>query len=321
MFSLRCCALSLTLTAFATVTLASQPKDATVRIVSARGLTTGTVIHQSAQHGTYILTCKHGYKAGDTFSFVVDGKTVQGERRVDFTDGDLALVWKRGTLTKSVAPVAKQDVAEGETCLSIGHDQPMGMGKFSPTGSTVASSWTSTTRRVLNIAKNESGKVCMSIETATKHRGGPGRSGGGLFNAEGNLVGVCSQDRLEGCVFVSHSAIVRFLNRCHAKGLLPWWTPAEAFDNRAVEELVEFYVGWANNYRLEKRYEEAIESYTAALALSPELAEAHYGRGLTHRAAGQQQKALEDFRLAMNGRYKAPAQSQIVELTSLIAGN
>lgn len=325
MFSIRSCAPMFALLALlACPALAGDPHRATVRIVTPSGLTTGTVIHQSAEHGTFILTCRHGYHGSESFHFEVGGRRLAGESRIASLDGDLALMWRRGTgLTAGTAPVAEMDVAEGEKCLSIGYDQQIGKGKFSQHGSSTPSSWTSAVHRITNITRGEGQgagrRIAMSIETSTERRGGQGRSGGGLFNAQGDLVGVCSQDRMEGCVFTSHSAVVRFLNRCHAKGLISWWSPRNAFDDRAVQDLVDFHTGWAKNFRLEGRYEEAIESYSAALALQPESHEAIYGRGLAYRQSGRRELALADFRLALAGSYRLAAQSQIEELTSQVA--
>lgn len=321
---LRSCALTLSLIVLAAPALAGNPQRATVRINTGRSITTGTVIHQSPEHGTFILTCRHGYQGSEAFHFEVGGRRLAGESRIASLDGDLALMWRPGTgLTSAIAPVADQDVAEGEECTSIGFDQAIGKNKFSKQGSSIATSWTSATSRITSITRGEGTglgrKISMSIETATFKRGGPGRSGGGLFNAQGDLVGVCSQDRFEGCVFVSHSAIVRFLNRCHAKGLIKWWTPRDAFDDRAVQDLVDFHIGWGKNFRLEGRTEESIESYTAALALVPELSEAHYGRGLAHLQNGHRELALADFQLALKGSHQAAAQAQIAELTSQLA--
>ncbi len=325
MFRIRFCAPMFALLALlASPALAGDPHRATVRIVTPSGLTTGTVIHQSPEHGTFILTCRHGYHGSESFHFEVGGRRLAGESRIASLDGDLALMWRRGTgLTSGTAPVAEMDVAEGAKCLSIGYDQPIGKGKFSPHGSSTPSSWISATHRITSITRGEGQgpgrRIAMSIETATERRGGQGRSGGGLFNVQGDLLGVCSQDRLEGCVFASHSAIVRFLNRCHAKGLITWWTPREAFDDRAVMDLVDFHLGWAKNFRLEGRYEESIESYTAALALQPESEEAYYGRGLVYRLCGHRELALKDFRQALAGSYRLAAQSQIESLTSQVA--
>lgn len=86
-----------------------------------------------------------------------------------------------------------------------------------------------------------------------------------------------------------------------------------------MQDLVDFHTGWAKNFRLEGRYEEAIESYSAALALQPESHEAIYGRGLAYRQSGRRELALADFRLALAGSYRLAAQSQIEELTSQVA--
>lgn len=173
--------------------------------VSMREVGTGTII-SSEPGSTVILTCAHfflGLKVGDTRTTVEifkDGipqtypaTVVGGDHGLDLailkisSPGSFPAVKLTAT-----APTLRQD----QLLTSFGCD-----GGDSPSQKTV-----------MLIEENRyegPGNLVCSTEPAK------GRSGGGLFDEDGNLVGVCScrnQEKPEG-LYMAHSAILTLLNK------------------------------------------------------------------------------------------------------------
>jgi hypothetical protein len=149
----------------------------------------------------------------------------------------------------------------------------------------------------------------------------PGSSGGGLFDEEGQLVGLTTF-QIEGGQSlnfaipaewvgkgkpgrkssVARRGQVEWLKRAEAleesndmKGLLDWcrtWTSSEPED----------YFAWitlGNTYILLKRYHDAIDAYHRAINLNPEYADALHGLGIAYYELTRYNEAIDVFRQAL----------------------
>lgn len=153
-------------------------------------LGTGSVIHSVSETAT-ILTCAHlfhGYVKGSSVDveIVRDGQTLRYPARiVDGDDqSDLAILQIQTNAALPSVELAPMDVAvaRGDGAFSIGcnHGQPP----------------TQMATQVVQINRyNGPGNIVCTVDPAV------GRSGGGLFNSSGQLIGVCScadRDQKEG---------------------------------------------------------------------------------------------------------------------------
>jgi tetratricopeptide (TPR) repeat protein len=70
--------------------------------------------------------------------------------------------------------------------------------------------------------------------------------------------------------------------------------------SRAMKSLeAEFYNDLGNRYSIQGLYQQAIDLYTRAISLDPQLAEAHYNRGLAYDNLGQYQNAIHEYKVAI----------------------
>ena len=176
------------------------PAAATCQVESSAGVQAAVCIHRSPTYGTYLLTAKHG--AGSPWTLRTGGRAYAGTWCVVAADCDIALLWHRdASIPLAVTPLGNSSVMLNSSLVSIGYDQPEG-GGWSAYGGRRQRAWSAT---------------CHGWEA--DHDSGPGRSGGGLFNAHGELVGVCSyRSPLGRTGFVGRERIEAFLGRAREKG-------------------------------------------------------------------------------------------------------
>ncbi len=187
---------------------------------------TGSVIHSTAELST-ILTCAHlfrgaGRQPNVEVELVRDGRILKYPAAVIAGDHELELAILQIQTTSAlptvqVAPMAVQ-VQSGEPAFSIGCDHG------SPPSQLAV--------KVVDIDRYEgpSNLVC-TVDPAV------GRSGGGLFNTAGQLIGVCScadRDQHEG-LYMGRKPIHDLFTRVKLGHLLKPQSPAEqppAFSER-----------------------------------------------------------------------------------------
>jgi len=174
-------------------------------------LGTGSVIHSTAEMST-ILTCAHlfhdfGRSATVEVEVFRDGSTFGYPARVLEADekSDLAILQIQNNTPLPVVEVAPSDVpvTAADSAFSVGcnHGQP-------PTHLPI---------KIVDIDRytGPSNIVC-TVDPAV------GRSGGGLFNSNGQLIGVCScadRDRHEG-LYMGRQPIVDLFHRAKLSHLL-----------------------------------------------------------------------------------------------------
>ena len=184
-------------------------QQATVRIVidepQFHAVGSGTII-RSDEQGAVVLTCGHLFRDWTKSSLITVERFEQGEalrypaELIDyqFEDADIGvLVFRPGKVVPSVTvATAEERVSEGDSVFSIGcdhGDRP--------------------TRRDTRITKLNRYLGAPNIEAA----GMPvqGRSGGGLFNSNGQLIGVCfaADSQLDEGLYSSTETVLRQLDR------------------------------------------------------------------------------------------------------------
>lgn len=162
-----------------------DPMAASVRLRVDEGRTlafgTGTIVDQQDDQ-VLVLTCGHLFRDGAgrsplTVEYFSGGRLVPTAGEVlhyEFEDADLALVRFRCSEALAVAPLrpAAEPLAEGETVCSIGCDHGA-----------------DPSRHDSRITKLNRYLGSPNVEVA----GAPvqGRSGGGLFDGRGRLIGIC----------------------------------------------------------------------------------------------------------------------------------
>jgi len=178
------------------------------------GAGTGTIIDNHGEE-SLVLTCGHLFR--DTkgqgrieVDLFVGGetKTVEGQLiDYDADDRDIALVAIRaGFPVRPVVVISNQDLpTAGDTAFSFGCDRGADPSRRDT--------------RVLAINKYNQEKNASNVEIA----GAPidGRSGGGLFDGQGRLIGVCNAADYEGDIgiYAGPGAIHWQLDRIHMSKL------------------------------------------------------------------------------------------------------
>jgi len=124
-----------------------------------------------------------------------------------------------------------------------------------------------------------------------------GSSGGGLFDAQGRLVGITTFIVAEGqnLNFALPGDWVLALDN-HAVSAKPN-TKAESLEFQALV--------WALRGHLEGeagKHEQAVQAYREAIRLKPDLADAWYNLGIAYRKVGQYQQAVQAYREAIRLR-------------------
>ena len=163
----------------------SDPYAATVRIIvdepDSHAVGSGTIIESSGQ-GAVVLTCGHLFRDRTTQSVIVverfEGDTVlrYAAELVDYQIDDVdigVLVFQPGKVVPSARVTGQLDsVRQGDVVYSMGCDHGSAPSRVD--------SRVTKLNRYLGAANIETSGLPVQ-----------GRSGGGLFNAEGELVGIC----------------------------------------------------------------------------------------------------------------------------------
>ena len=163
----------------------SDPYAATVRIIvdepDSHAVGSGTIIESSSQ-GAVVLTCGHLFRDRTTQSVIVverfEGDTVlrYAAELVDYQIDDVdigVLVFQPGKVVPSARVTGQLDsVRQGDVVYSMGCDHGSAPSRVD--------SRVTKLNRYLGAANIETSGLPVQ-----------GRSGGGLFNAEGELVGIC----------------------------------------------------------------------------------------------------------------------------------
>ena len=163
----------------------SDPYAATVRIIvdepDSHAVGSGTIIESSSQ-GAVVLTCGHLFRDRTAQSVIVverfEGETVfrYAAELVDYQIDDVdigVLVFQPGKVVPSARVTGQLDsVRQGDVVYSMGCDHGSAPSRFD--------SRVTKLNRYLGAANIETSGLPVQ-----------GRSGGGLFNAEGELVGIC----------------------------------------------------------------------------------------------------------------------------------
>ncbi len=180
---------------------AVSPADASVQLVVDHGLLksrfSGTAIAPNL-----VVTCWHGFR--DKGTVTVNGKPAKLLRKDEISD--VALVEIEPELAKkeplNFLPIAKEPAKKGEPATAYGYEyNRSGLWKF-PTRITAVNRYT--------------GFDNVSIAG----RPNQGRSGGGLFNEAGELIGVCSaSDGNEG-LYCGLEAVQKIVNPATSKQVL-----------------------------------------------------------------------------------------------------
>lgn len=180
---------------------------ATVQVTANGHMQTAVCVHRSEMYGTYFLTAKHGI--AKPWTVHAGGRDYSGTWVIVAKDCDVALLWHRdAAIPIGVSHVGGDSVG---VASSVGFDRPLTGGGWSPAGSHAVRAW-------------QAPCVAIGGEVHAYADSGPGRSGGGLFDRGGSLVGVCSyRHPLGRTVFVPGSRIQAFLGRARAKGFAPFW--------------------------------------------------------------------------------------------------
>jgi Trypsin-like peptidase domain len=163
----------------------SDPYAATVRIIvdepDSHAVGSGTIIESSSQ-GAVVLTCGHLFRDRTAQSVIVverfEGETVlrYAAELVDYQIDDVdigVLVFQPGKVVPSARVTGQLDsVRQGDVVYSMGCDHGSAPSRFD--------SRVTKLNRYLGAANIETSGLPVQ-----------GRSGGGLFNADGELVGIC----------------------------------------------------------------------------------------------------------------------------------
>lgn len=191
-----------------------DPQAATVRIVvdepESHAVGSGTIVHSSAQ-GAVVVTCGHLFRDWTRNSVITVERFERGlpvkysAELIDYQIEDVdigVLVIQPGKIVPSVSvSLDPNGLREGDVAFSMGCDH----------GS-------DPTRRDSRVTKLNRYLGAPNIETA----GTPvqGRSGGGLFNAQGELVGICfaADAQLDEGLYCGTQCV---LERLRKFGLLP----------------------------------------------------------------------------------------------------
>lgn len=276
-------------------------ESAVVRVAGSHSVVTATVIHRSEKYGTYALTCRHG-DLGGAFTWEVGGRSTVGSWRVASADSDLALLWHRSAgLPCDAAEVAQNDVQSGELVTSLGFDNPNGAGGFSHIAGSVARRWSDKAVKSFSLSRDSQGRTRARTETGVRRTSGPGRSGGGLFNRNGELLGVCSEQRGDHVVFVSLDVIVGFLNSAQQKGFAPFWAPKSPNFAQYATHIAAFEASWGFDDLNSGRKAEALRRFESALAWNAGEVRAMVGAARSLEGLNRRDEATAMFRKALEG--------------------
>jgi hypothetical protein len=214
---------------------------------------TGSVIHSTVETST-ILTCAHllhDFVRGSTVEIEVfrDGKTLKYPARVLGANekSDLAILQIQNNTLLQTVEIASLDVpvASGDSAFSIGCSN----GEL-PTPLSI---------EIVDMDRyiGPSNIVC-TVDPAV------GRSGGGLFNSNGQLIGVCScadRDQHEG-LYMARQPIVELFNKAKLTHLLtrsddsvssPEFAATDRSDDTSFDEMfadVEVESGMDNDFEI-----------------------------------------------------------------------
>jgi hypothetical protein len=203
----------------------TTPEQASVRVVVDHGLLksrfSGTAIAPNL-----VVTCWHGFR--DKGSVSVNGKPAKLLRKDEISD--VALIEIEPELAKkepfNFLPIAKEPAKKGEQATAYGYEyNRSGLWKFPTTITAV--------NRYNNFAN-------YSIAG----RPNKGRSGGGLFNANNELIGVCSASDGDEGLYCGLEAIKNLLSEAkHEVAYFRWvdgygwWPGPEMYDPKQPKQM------------------------------------------------------------------------------------
>jgi len=195
---------------------AVPPSDAAFAVVRLPSHGASATVIETRPGRTWLLGCAHAFEGADRqrpihldVPCATAGQPRAAVIRLLAVDpqADLSLILLEDGPLPHVAPVAPTGHRPGRTILSVGYDAMQWPAQFADT--TLLGSGLTT--------------------TYTRERPGHGRSGGALLDADaGLLIGVVQGYEIGGSrrgMYVSHAAVLRFLNRPAARPARPLVEP------------------------------------------------------------------------------------------------
>ncbi len=222
-----------------------------------------------------VITNRHVIEDGVSFRVVHNDKKWPAKLIKVDPDHDLAELSVAGLDAPAVSVLDSSKLAVGETVYAIGAPEGLEL--------TISEGLISGLR-----------DFDKSLVIQTSAAISPGSSGGGLFDADGRLVGITTFYLKEGqsLNFALPAEWTLALNN-----RLPRASPTGNQDSPEFQALAWLEVGWT----LEQngKYEEAARAYQEALNLRPGLEDAVVGLGLAYGHLGQLEKAVSFFQEAL----------------------
>lgn len=215
-----------------------------------------------------VVTNRHVIEGGDTFKVEHNGKTWPAKLvRVD-SDHDLAELSVAGLTAPFVRVRDSSTLAVGEKVYAIG----------APEGFELTIS-----EGLISGLRDFDQDRVIQTSAAVSH----GSSGGGLFDAEGRLVGITTFYWKEGqsLNFALPAEWTLALDRQPANS-----APAGSQDSPAFQALVWCEVG--DKADQAGKYDQAVSAYREAIRLKPDLAEAWNNLGTTYYSLGEYQQEI-----------------------------
>ncbi|MEL7406871.1 MAG: tetratricopeptide repeat-containing serine protease family protein [Cyanobacteria bacterium J06558_2] len=289
--------------------LANKVKEFTVQI-DGEEAGTGTIIERNDNNSYSVITCWHVMeKIGDYQVTTLDGKTHTVAKIQNLPDVDLAIITFNSSNNYPVAELGDSSKAtSGLNVFIVGYPVPF---RFVPE----RRYFTEDAQVQTRLSEGEEGYQIIHNGAFTH-----GGSGGGIFDAEANLIGINGETFLDGNTYKSFGRgipIETYLaTRTDLKipdniPLLPDlvdlgrkalkqedYRGAIAFFNQALEkdanDLNAYYSRGEAFYRLEN-YAAAITDFNQFLRLSPNNYLVYFYRGYIRGEQGDYQGAIADY--------------------------
>ncbi len=230
----------------------------------------------------HVVTNRHVIRGGVSFKLEHNGKTWPAKLvRVD-SDHDLAELTVAGLAAPFVRARESSTLAVGEKVYAIGAPEGLEL--------------TISEGLISGLREFDKDRV-IQTSAAISH----GSSGGGLFDAEGRLVGITTFYLKEGqsLNFALPAEWTLALDRLPANT-----APAGSEDSPAFQALMWNEVGY-KAYQAGK-YDQAVSAYLEALRLKPNYANASNNLGAAYYSLGQYQQAISSEQEAIRLEPDAP---------------